>query len=192
MLKNFFNKTIVFFLLALLIGIASGAVYSRMTATAERDYNIAELTEGLQYTKVEAGRLQCVALSDKVELYNAPSGLNGKVIEYLSKGMKVDYLDTVNSQDKDASVAIVKRELKFRRFFFEKHIIPAGTQVKIVREDNGGGETVGRVTVDGREYELDFDTELLQLPYVGQWKKVELSGKPGFVKYNAVSDSKLM
>ena len=64
--------------------------------------------------------------------------------------------------------------------------------MKIVREDNGGGETVGKVVVDGRKYELDFDTELLQLPYVGQWKKVELSGKPGFVKYNAVSDSKLM
>lgn len=192
MLKNFFNKTILFFLLALLVGIASGAAYSRLTTTAEREYNTAELTEGLQYTKVEAGRLQCVALRDKVGLYNEPSGLKGKVIEYLSKGMKVDYLDTVNSQDKDAGVAIVKQELKFRRFFFQKHIIPAGTQVKIVREDNGGGETVGKVVVDGREYELDFDTELLRLPYVGQWKKVELNGKPGFVKYNAVSDSKLM
>lgn len=192
MLKNFFNKTIIYFLLALLVGIGAGAAYSRLTATAERAYNSAELTEGLQYTKVEAGRLQCVALYDKVELYNEPSGLNGKVIEYLSKGMKVDYIDTVNSQDKDANIAIVKQELKFRRFFFQKHIIPAGTQVKIVREDNGGGEIVGRVVVDGREYELDFDTELLRLPYVGQWKKVELNGKPGFVKYTAVSDSKLM
>lgn len=192
MLKKFFNKPIVFFLLALLVGIGCGAVYSRVTATVERPYNAAQLTEGLQYTKVEAGRLQCVALQDKVELYNIPSSLNGKVIEYLSKGMKVDYIDTVNSQDKDDSTAIVKQELKFRRFFFEKHIIPAGTQVKIVREDNGGGEIVGKVVVDGREYELDFDTELLQLPYVGQWKRVELNGKPGFVKYNAVSDSKLM
>lgn len=192
MLKNFFNKTILLFLAALLVGIGAGAMYSRVTATAERPYNAAQLTEGLQYTKVEAGRLQCVALHDKVELYNEPSGLKGKVIEYLSRGVKVDYIDTVNSQDKDDSTALVKQELRFRRFIFQKHIIPAGTQVRIVRADDGRGETVGRVFVDGREYELDFDTELLQLPYVGQWKKVELNGKPGYVKYNDVSDSKLM
>lgn len=64
--------------------------------------------------------------------------------------------------------------------------------MRIVREDDGRGETVGRVVVDGKEYELDFATELLQLPYVGQWKQVELNGKPGYVKYNDVSDSKLM
>ena len=136
--------------------------------------------------------MQCVALHDKVALYNTPSGLNGKIIEYLSQGVKVDYIDTVNSQDKDDSLAIVKQQLKFRRYIFQKHVIPAGTQVRIVREDDGSGETVGRVVVDGKEYELDFATELLQLPYVGQWKQVELNGKPGYVKYNDVSDSKLM
>lgn len=192
MLKNIFDKTILLFLVALLVGVAGGAIYSRATATAERQYNAAQLTEGLQYTKAEAGRLQCVALHDKVALYNTPSGLNGKIIEYLSQGVKVDYIDTVNSQDKDDSLAIVKQQLKFRRYIFQKHVIPAGTQVRIVREDDGRGETVGRVVVDGKEYELDFATELLQLPYVGQWKQVELNGKPGYVKYNDVSDSKLM
>ena len=36
MLKNIFDKTILLFLAALLVGTAAGAIYSRATATAER------------------------------------------------------------------------------------------------------------------------------------------------------------
>ena len=82
--------------------------------------------------------------------------------------------------------------MQFRKFFGRRHIIPAGTQVLVLQPDRGNGETKGRVLVDDKEYALDFSTNLLRFPYVGQWKKVEFNGKPGFVKYNALSDAKLM
>ena len=41
-------------------------------------------------------------------------------------------------------------------------------------------------------YDKSFDTQYLRFPYVGQWKKVEFQGKPGYMKYYALSESKLM
>lgn len=94
--------------------------------------------------------------------------------------------------DKDERYAVTEQQLQFRKFFGRRHIIPAGTQVLVLQADRGSGETKGRVLVDDKEYDLDFSTNLLRFPYVGQWKKVEFNGKPGFVKYNALSDAKLM
>lgn len=176
------------------IGLAAGACYALLTAQGAdgEKYDTARLTESLQYAAVEAGRLQCVVLRDKAELYNAPSGLYGNVIERMSKGVKVDYLDLVSSQDKDDRYAITTVELQFQRLFGRRHIIPAGSQVLVLRADNGSGETRGRVLVDGKYYEKDFDTAYLRFPYVGQWKKVEFNGKPGYMQYDALSDSELM
>lgn len=177
-----------------IIGLAAGACYALLAAqgTGGQKYNPALLTEKLQYAVVEAGRLQCVVLRDKAELYNVPSRLQGNVIERMSKGVQVDYLDLVSSQDKDDRYAVTTVELQFQRFFGRRHIIPAGTQVLVLREDNGSGETRGRVLVDGKYYEKNFDTAYLRFPYVGQWKKVEFNGKPGYMQYDALSDSKLM
>ncbi len=178
---------------ALAAGMIAGAGYAWSTGGSSTHYNAAQLTQQLQYAKVEAGRLQCEVLVDKAAMYSDPSALKGRVIEHLSRGVKVDYIETVSSQDKDERYAVTEQQLQFRRFFIgPRHIIPVGTQVLILRADDGGGETRGRVLVDGKEYDLDFDTLLLRFPYVGQWKKVELGGKPGFVKYAELSDSRLM
>ena len=120
------------------------------------------------------------------------SGLEGKVIERMSKGVKVDYLETVSSQDKDESFAITTVELQFQRFWGARHIIPEGSKVQILRSARDNGEVRGRVFVDGKYYDKDFDLQYLRFPYVGQWKKVEFQGKPGFMKYEALSESKLM
>ena len=179
-----------FFLLGAVAGGCYALVKAHSVQTAK--YNTAQLTQHLQYAEVEAGRLQCVVVQDKAELYNSPSGLEGKVIERMSKGVKVDYLETVSSQDKDESFAITTVELQFQRFWGARHIIPQGTQVQILRADRGDGEIKGRVFVDGKYYDKDFDVQYLRFPYVGQWKKVEFQGKPGFMKYEALSESKLM
>ncbi len=192
MFTNLFNKkNLLVLFAALMLGFMTGTAYCYLQKS-DKPYNTAQLTQNMHFEAVEAGRLQCVVLKDKAELYNEPSALKGKVIEHLSKGVQVDFIDVVSSQDKDERVALVKQQLQFRRWIFEKHIIPAGTQVTVLREDNGSGETKGRVTVDGRSFDLDFATELLQFAYVGQWKKVELNGKPGFVKFNEVTKEKLM
>lgn len=192
MFNNLFTKkNFLVWLVALVMGFAAGAGYC-WTQRSSEHYNTAQLTQKLHYDKVEAGRMQCIVLSDKAELYNLPSTLQGKVIERLSKNVQVDYVDVVSSQDKDERLALTTQQLQFRRWLFEKHISPAGTQVTVLREDNGSGETRGRVTVDGKSFDLDFDTELLRFAYVGQWKKVELNGKPGFVKFNELSEAKLM
>ncbi len=176
------------------IGLVAGACYALLSAqgTSGEKYNTAQLTEGLQYAAVEAGRLQCVVLRDKAEMYNIPSSLKGTVIERMSKGVKVDYLDLVSSQDKDDRYAVTTVELQFQRLFGRRHIIPAGSQVLVLQADNGRGETRGRVLVDGKYYEKNFDTAYLRFPYIGQWKKVEFNGKPGYMQYDALSDSKLM
>lgn len=176
------------------IGLAAGACYALLSAqgTSGDKYNTAQLTEGLQYAAVEAGRLQCVVLRDKAAMYNIPSSLKGNVIERMSKGIKVDYLDLVSSQDKDDRYAVTTVEMQFQRLFGRKHIIPAGSEVLVLRADNGSGEIRGRVLVDGKYYEKDFDTAYLRFPYIGQWKKVEFNGKPGYMQYDALSDSKLM
>ena len=136
--------------------------------------------------------MQCVVLLDKAEVYNLPSGLTGKVIERMSKGVPVDYLETVSSQDKDDSYALTTVELQFQRFWGPRHIIPEGTRVQILRADRGDGEVKGRVYVDGKYYDKDFDSQYLRFPYVGQWKKIEFQGKPGYMKYDTLSESKLM
>lgn len=193
MLKDIFSKkTLLILLIALLAGIVAGAGYALLTKTTAKGYNTAQLTQNLHYTKVEAGRRQCVVLVDKAAMYNEASAMNGKIIERMSKDVHVDYLETVSSLDKDERYAVVAQQLEFRRFFGRRHIIPQGTQVLILRNDNGSGETKGRVYIDGKNYDLDFETEFLRFPYVGQWKKVEFNGKPGFMKYNELSDSKLM
>lgn len=177
-----------------LLGAAAGAAYALVSASGveAQKYNTAQLTQNLQFAEVEAGRLQCVVLQDKAELYNKPSGLEGKVIEYMSKGVRVDYLDTVSSMDKDERYAVTTVEMQFQRLWGARHIIPLGTQVMILRSDDGSGEIKGRVFVDGKYYDKTFDTQYLRFPYVGQWKKVEFQGKPGFMKYEALSESKLM
>ena len=177
-----------------ILGAVAGGCYALVSAQSMKTnkYNTAQLTQNLQYAEVEAGRLQCVVLEDKAELYNLPSGLTGKVIERMSKGIRVDYLETVSSQDKDDSFAITTVELQFQRFWGPRHIIPEGTQVQILRMDRGSGEVKGRVFVDGKYYDKDFENQYLRFPYVGQWKKVEFQGKPGFMKYETLSESKLM
>lgn len=177
-----------------IIGAVAGGCYALLSANSMKTnkYNTAQLTQGLQFAEVEAGRLQCVVLQDKAELYNLPSGLNGRVIERMSKGVPVDYLETVSSQDQDDTYAITTVELQFQRFWGARHIIPEGTKVLILRADRGDGETKGRVFVDGKYYDKSFDTQYLRFPYVGQWKKVEFQGKPGYMKYDALSESKLM
>ena len=177
-----------------ILGAVAGSCYALVSAQSMKTnkYNTAQLTQNLQYAEVEAGRLQCVVLEDKAELYNLPSGLTGKVIERMSKGIRVDYLETVSSQDKDDSFAITTVELQFQRFWGPRHIIPEGTQVQILRMDRGSGEVKGRVFVDGKYYDKDFENQYLRFPYVGQWKKVEFQGKPGFMKYETLSESKLM
>lgn len=176
------------------LGAVAGGVYALVSANSVKTakYNTAQLTQNLQYAEVEAGRLQCVVLQDKAELYNAPSGLMGTVIERMSKGVQVDYLETVSSQDKDENFALTTVELQFQRFWGARHIIPEGSQVQILRADRGDGEVKGRVFVDGRYYDKDFEVQYLRFPYVGQWKKVEFQGKPGYMKYEALSESKLM
>ena len=177
-----------------ILGAVAGSCYALVSAQSMKTnkYNTAQLTQNLQYAEVEAGRLQCVVLEDKAELYNLPSGLTGKVIERMSKGIRVDYLETVSSQDKDDSFALTTIELQFQRFWGPRHIIPEGTQVQILRMDRGSGEVKGRVFVDGKYYDKDFENQYLRFPYVGQWKKVEFQGKPGFMKYETLSESKLM
>lgn len=177
-----------------ILGAVAGSCYALVSAQSMKTnkYNTAQLTQNLQYAEVQAGRLQCVVLEDKAELYNLPSGLTGKVIERMSKGVRVDYLETVSSQDKDDSFAITTVELQFQRFWGPRHIIPEGTQVQILRMDRGSGEVKGRVFVDGKYYDKDFENQYLRFPYVGQWKKVEFQGKPGFMKYETLSESKLM
>ena len=177
-----------------ILGAVAGGCYALVSAQSMKTnkYNTAQLTQNLQYAEVQAGRLQCVVLEDKAELYNLPSGLTGKVIERMSKGIRVDYLETVSSQDKDDSFAITTVELQFQRFWGPRHIIPEGTQVQILRMDRGSGEVKGRVFVDGKYYDKDFENQYLRFPYVGQWKKVEFQGKPGFMKYETLSESKLM
>lgn len=176
------------------LGAVAGSSYALVSAQSMKTskYNTAQLTQHLQYAEVEAGRLQCVVLEDKAELYNMPSGLAGTVIDHMSKGVQVDYLETVSSQDKDENYAITTVELQFQRFWGARHIIPQGTQVQILRADRGNGETRGRVFVDGKYYDKDFDSQYLRFPYVGQWKRVEFQGKPGYMKYESLSESKLM
>ena len=176
------------------IGLIVGSCYTLLTNPSDdgRRYNTAQLTENLQYDAVEAGRLQCVVLQDKAELYNMPSRLEGNIIERMSKGVKVDYLDLVSSQDKDDSYAVTAVEMQFQRFWGRRHTIPAGTRVLLLRGDDGSGEVRGRVFVDGKYYEKNFSTAYLRFPYVGQWKKVEFNGKPGYMQYDALSDSELM
>ena len=165
------------------LGAVAGGVYALVSANSVKTakYNTAQLTQNLQYAEVEAGRLQCVVLQDKAELYNKPSGLEGTVIERMSKGVQVDYLETVSSQDKDENFALTTVELQFQRFWGARHIIPEGSQVQILRADRGDGEVKGRVFVDGRYYDKDFEVQYLRFRYVGQWKKVEFQGKPGYM-----------
>lgn len=176
------------------LGAVAGGCYALVSANSVKTnkYNTAQLTQNLQYAEVEAGRLQCVVLLDKAEVYNLPSGLTGKVIERMSKGVPVDYLETVSSQDKDDRYALTTVELQFQRFWGPRHIIPEGTRVQILRADRGDGEVKGRVYVDGKYYDKDFDSQYLRFPYVGQWKKIEFQGKPGYMKYDTLSESKLM
>ena len=176
------------------LGAVAGGCYALVSAHSVKTnkYNTAHLTQHLQYAEVEAGRLQCVVLLDKAELYNLPSGLEGKVIEHMSKGVQVDYLETVSSQDKDDTYAVTTVELQFQRFWGARHIIPEGSKVQILRADRGNGEIKGRVFVDGKYYDKYFDVQYLRFPYVGQWKKVEFQGKTGFMKYDTLSESKLM
>ena len=176
------------------LGAVAGGCYALVIAHSVKSnkYNTAHLTQHLQYAEVEAGRLQCVVLLDKAELFNVPSGLEGKVIEHMSKGVQVDYLETVSSQDKDDTYAVTTVELQFQRFWGARHIIPEGSKVQILRADRGNGEIKGRVFVDGKYYDKDFENQYLRFPYVGQWKKVEFQGKPGFMKYETLSESKLM
>ena len=100
-LQSINRKTAAVCVAALLTGFIAGAGYAWSSNKTSPHYNAAKLTGELHYAKVETGRLQCVVLQDKAAMYSDPSGLHGKVVDYLSAGVKLDYIDTVSSQDKD-------------------------------------------------------------------------------------------
>ena len=100
-LQSINRKTAAVCVAALLTGFIAGAGYAWSSNKTSPHYNAAKLTNELHYAKVETGRLQCVVLQDKAAMYSDPSGLHGKVADYLSAGVKLDYIDTVSSQDKD-------------------------------------------------------------------------------------------
>lgn len=115
-LQSINRKTAAVCVAALLTGFIAGAGYAWSSNKTSPHYNTAKLTSELHYAKVETGRLQCVVLQDKAAMYSAPSGLHGKVIDYLSAGVKLDYIDTVSSQDKDERYAVTEQQLQFRKF----------------------------------------------------------------------------
>lgn len=121
-LQSINRKTAAVCVAALLTGFIAGAGYAWSSNKTSPHYNTAKLTSELHYAKVETGRLQCVVLQDKAAMYSAPSGLHGKVIDYLSAGVKLDYIDTVSSQDKDERYAVTEQQLQFRKFFGRRHI----------------------------------------------------------------------
>ena len=59
------------------LGAVAGGCYALVSAHSVKTnkYNTAHLTQHLQYAEVEAGRLQCVVLLDKAELYNLKARL---------------------------------------------------------------------------------------------------------------------
>ena len=120
-LQSINRKTAAVCVAALLTGFIAGAGYAWSSNKTSPHYNTAKLTSELHYAKVETGRLQCVVLQDKAAMYSAPSGLHGKVIDYLSAGVKLDYIDTVSSQDKDERYAVTEQQLQFRKFFGRRH-----------------------------------------------------------------------
>lgn len=193
MFGGYINKKAAMFMAATLIfGFAAGAGYSWASDGSGTGYDAKQLTEKLTYAKVEAGRLRCLVLTDGAAMYHAPSALSGRIIERMSKGVQVDYLDTVSSQDKDERYALTTEDIQIRRLFSRTRTVPAGSEVLVLRSDGGSGETRVRAMADGREYEINVEAVLLRFPYLGQWKKVEYQGKPGYMKYGELSDSKLM
>ena len=115
-LQSINRKTAAVCVAALLTGFIAGAGYAWSSNKTSPHYNTAKLASELHYAKVETGRLQCVVLQDKAAMYSAPSGLHGKVIDYLSAGVKLDYIDTVSSQDKDERYAVTEQHLPVRRY----------------------------------------------------------------------------
>ena len=174
------------------IGIIAGACHALISSNSLNvtKYNVGRLTENLRYAEVQEGRLQCVVLTDGAELFNKPSALTGTVIDRMSKGVKVDYVETVSGMDKEDDQAVTTVELQFQRLWGRRYVIPAGSKVQILRR--GEEETKGRVLVDGKYFDKDFDNAYLRFPYVGQWRKVEFQGKPGYMRFDALSEEGLM
>ena len=54
---------------------------------------------------------------------------------------------------------------------------------------SGFEEDVIRTIAD---YCKEFDVENLRMPYIGQWKRVEFHGKPGYMQFNSLAESKVM
>lgn len=155
-------------------------------------YNASNLTNNLTFAKVEEGQLKCKVLLDNTAMYNNPSVLEGKVIEHLSKGVNVNYLGTVSSNDKSDKYAVTNVEMQFQWFWGRKHIIPMGTKVTIIDRYFSEDSIIGQVYIDDKYYEKEFSKQYLNFPYLGQWKKVEFLGKEGYIQYAALSDEKIL
>lgn len=189
------NKARIFVLtLFFVVGLLLGGLYTWITnTTVEMDtYNADTLTNKLHFAKVQEGSLQCQVLVDKAAVYNQPSGLNGKIVEYMSKGVEVKYLSTVSSMDKDDKYAVTIVPMEFQKFWGRKHFIPEGSKVRILEYNKDGSEILGQVYVDDKYYEKDFSIQYLQFPYLGQWKEIEFNGKRGYMQFNTLSDARLM
>ena len=176
----------------LILGLVAGMIFAWIfnDSLNFKQYNLKQLTSDIIYDNVEEGRLQCKVVQDKAPMYNIPSTLYGNIIEHMSQGVYVDYFETVSSQDKDERYAVTAVEMKFQRFWGRKHIIPKGTKVLILSQNDG--VVWGRVYVEDRFYEKEFDVENLRMPYIGQWKRVEFHGKPGYMQFNSLAESKVM
>ena len=71
-----------------ILGAVAGGCYALVSAQSMKTnkYNTAQLTQNLQYAEVKAGRLQCVVLEDKAELYNLPQDLRARSLSACPKG----------------------------------------------------------------------------------------------------------
>lgn len=192
MLEQFTDKEKQRFIIALLIGavMGFGANYSTHAFVKNSSSPLAELRSSIKYSTIAEIPKRCTVKANEVRLLSEPSSISGQKLRMVSKGLQVDYLETVESLDKEATQAIAAYDLQFKPLFHRTVYIPKGTVFSILEVD--GNEYKCSFTINDKTYTKRFEKQLLLVAYTGSWYKVKIDDTTGFLQIDQATEPKYL
>lgn len=140
--------------------------------------------------KAIEGCKKCIILNSKVQVMQTPSNLTENVLLTLNPGNEVEYIETVDSFDKNYNQGALTKDVEIFELLHRNIRISQGTVVEIVGEKED--DYVCSFEDRGRTVTRKLAKKIVRRAYTGSWQKIKVNGQEGFIKASDATGPKFM